>query len=314
VDRLEAVLDSVLRASGSIAGVRSIVRHETNVFESTFKSEIVRCELGDGTTLYLLCKRGAGHVDDVYDHKGGVPYEALVYQHILQPLQVTVPTFYGAIKDHPSGETWLILEYLPEGMRVSKMPHPDAMSMAASWIGQFHATSEARLHELPRTLLKAYDADYYLGWARRTLLFADALPTPFYWLRGVCDGYEHRLASLMKARPSVVHGEFTPHNVLMSGGTIFPVDWESAALGAGEIDLAILTDSWPASLTEACKLAYQRARWPGGRPSDFEESLATARLYCQFRWLGARPEWTTDQRAHWRFAQLRSLGQELGLS
>jgi hypothetical protein len=226
---------------------------------------------------------------------------------------IVTKTFYGAIKDPPSGETWLVLEYLTEGMRVSKMPHPDAMSMAASWIGRFHATGEARLLDLPGALLRTYDIDYYLGWARRTLLFADAFRSPFPWLSRVCDGYENRVADLLTARPVVVHGEFTPHNILMSGGAIFPVDWESAAMGAGEIDLAILTDSWPEVLTGQCELEYERARWPGGTPSSFRETLMTARLYCQFRWLGARPEWTTDQRSLWRFAQLRSLGEALGL-
>ena len=40
------------------------------------------------------------------------------------------------------------------------------------------------------------------------------------------------------------HGEFTPHNVLWQGGRAVPIDWESAAFGAGEVDLAVLLDAF----------------------------------------------------------------------
>jgi hypothetical protein len=57
---------------------------------------------------------------------------------------------------------------------------------------------------------------------------------------------------------------------------IYPVDWESAAVAAGEIDLAALTEGWPPGFVEQCELEYQRARWPEGPPTGFERRLAAA--------------------------------------
>jgi len=35
-----------------------------------------------------------------------------------------------------------------------------------------------------------------------------------------------------------------------------------------------------------CEREYRKARWPNRIPEDFEEILAAARLYVNFRWLG----------------------------
>jgi thiamine kinase-like enzyme len=112
---------------------------------------------------------------------------------------------------------------------------------------------------------------------------------------------------------TVIHGEFYPKNVLFHDGTIYPVDWESAAIGAAEIDLAALIEGWPAETVQACTQEYKGARWPTGVPVDFERRLAGARLYLQFRWLGDQPDWTVAESSLWRFEQLHSIGEQLGL-
>jgi len=111
---------------------------------------------------------------------------------------------------------------------------------------------------------------------------------------------------------TIIHGEYYPKNVLYRDGIIYPVDWESAAIAAGEIDLACLTDRWPADTVRECERAYQQSRWPDGAPAAFAQRLAAARLYIHLRWLGDRPEWTTRQQ-YWRFDHLRSVGEQLGL-
>ena len=68
------------------------------------------------------------------------------------------------------------------------------------------------------------------------------------------------------------------------------MDWESAAIGAGEIDLASLTDGWPTEIAESCEREYAAARWPQGPPPEFAERLALAKLYWGLRWLGNTPD------------------------
>ena len=116
---------------------------------------------------------------------------------------------------------------------------------------------------------------------------------------------------LLAPPQTVIHGEYYPQNVLAQEGVIYPVDWESAAVAAGEIDLASLTEGWPAEFARRCEEEYALARWPEGAPPEFERTLAVARLYFPLRWLGHAGTLTPERS---RFLdRLRLAGERLGL-
>jgi hypothetical protein len=94
---------------------------------------------------------------------------------------------------------------------------------------------------------------------------------------------------------------------------IYPIDWESAGIDVGEVDLASLADGWPAEIRQECEGAYREARWSGGSPADFEQRLAAARLCLYFYKLGGEPEWATNGEFAWDSRQLRLAGERLGL-
>jgi hypothetical protein len=94
---------------------------------------------------------------------------------------------------------------------------------------------------------------------------------------------------------------------------MFPVDWESAAIGAGEVDLASLTDMWPSDLMDDAVAEYARVRWPQGAPDSFGRRLLAARVYWILRWLGNRPDLTVREKNRSRFNLLHDYGTELGL-
>jgi aminoglycoside phosphotransferase (APT) family kinase protein len=263
----------------------------------------------------LFCEYAAGgHPDNVYGHRGGVAYEAAVYRHLLQPSQASTPTWYGTYTDISTGGSWLVLEYLEKNLRLPQVTETAApMSLAARWIGQFHRVSEERLSRVPMRFLIRYNTEYYLGWVRRTSLFAGHLHQRFPWLGTLCEQSEEFISLLSTSPLAVIHGEYYPKNILFRGGAVYPIDWESAAVAAGEIDLAALTENWGVEIVRQCKHEYQRARWPEGAPANFERKLCAARLYLYFRWLGDRPNWTTHPRYLHSFAQLRSAGERLGL-
>jgi hypothetical protein len=160
----------------------------------------VTCRVDGGSELQLFCKYAAGgHPDNAYGHRRGVAYEAAVYRHLLQPAQVSTPTLYGTYTDVSTGDCWLVLEYLGTYLRVhntTRTPAP-VMRLAARWIGQFHRVSEARLSLVPMSWLIRYDAGYYLGWVRRTSLFAEHLHQRFPWLRALGERSEEFIALLM---------------------------------------------------------------------------------------------------------------------
>ena len=183
-----------------LRGQMTILDRQPNIYTSTFPSEIVTCRVGGGSELQLFCKYAAGvHPNNAYGHRGGVAYEAAVYRHLLQPAQVSTPTLYGTYTDVSTGDCWPVLEYLGTYLRVhntTRTPAP-VMRLAARWIGQFHRVSEARLSHVPMSWLIRYDAGYYLGWVRRTSLFAEHLHQRFPWLRALGERSEEFMALLM---------------------------------------------------------------------------------------------------------------------
>jgi len=316
-------LTAVLHDSGLTGSRVTILNRKPNLPAMTFPSEVVTCRLGDGNELRLFCKYAAGRNHNAHGHRGGVSYEAAIYDGLLQDLPVRTPKFYGTFRNGRAGETWLILGFLEEGellrdvhLDLEHKPQPTAIGLAARWIGRFHAlTAAARLTQWPPPLLNRYTPAYYRGWAERTWRFAGKLHRQYPWLETLCRRAGELLDPLQAAPQVVIHGEYYENNIVVCGRQIYPTDWESAAIAAGEIDLAALTDgSWRAGLVRQCMTEYKRARWPGGAPGGFQSTLEAARIYLHFRWLGERPEWTTGQKHRWRFEELRCAAQRLGLS
>lgn len=115
---------------------------------------------------------------------------------------------------------------------------------------------------------------------------------------------------LDKAPATVIHGEFYGYNLLWDEGAVVPIDWESAAISAGEIDLASLLERWSPDVVEACEAAYADARWPVGAPTSLAKTLHAARYYMALRWLGDFPEETLNKSSERRFTELERLARE----
>jgi len=318
---LTARLTSLLPRDALPGGRLTIVDRRPTPHATTFPVEIVTCLLGDGSERQLFCKHSAGKDSSAYEHRGGVAYEARVYQEILEPLRRSLgPStcrYYGTHTEPSTGDTWLVLEHLEFVMRVNYISDPAAMLAAVRWLARFHdATMDAaRKGSFP--WLKRYDAAYYLGWPRRTALFARRLHRRFPWLAALCDRAEVCLGPLFDAPATIIHGEYYPHNVMYDRrqGAVLPVDWESAAIGPAEIDLASLTERWPAQTVRDCTKEYLRIRRPEGLTeiATPPSRMDAARTYLHFRWLGEDPRRAASPERRWRFEELRRSGERLGL-
>ena len=290
-------------------------------FMSTFPNEIVTCKLPDGRRRRVFVKYGGSRSHHSFGHRGDVFYEAEVYRRVLQLLPDFRPRYLGAHTDPETGDTSLFLEYLDRNNRLSDISwkrstrQPRGMAQTARWLARFHTAQESRVRDSALSFLKRYDAEYYRGWARRTFEFARPLQERFRWLaelRGCGDAW---FAPLLTAPPTLIHGEFYSKTVLARGQKLFVVDWESAAIAAGEIDLAALTEGkhWTGRIAHRCEREYQYTRWPKGPPADFKRRLDAARIYLHFRWLGERPEWAVREKTLWRYAHLHAAAERLGL-
>ena len=296
-------------AIGNLLPGAVVVTRKAYIYSTSFLTEMVTCQLPGGQKLRLFCKYGAGADEATgYGHRGGVSYEARVYRDLLQPLGVRTVPFYGTHHDADTGTTWLVLGFQPG------WPIDMRLGLAGRWIGEFQRAATARFRDRPPAWLKRYDRAYYAQWARRTMEFAERFELGLRWLPAVCEGFESVALDMLDLRPTAIHGELYPHNVILHLDSVLPIDWESAAFGAGEIDLASLTEGWSSEDFDECVRAYTAARWPEGRPSEFETALDAARLYLDFRWLGESPAQLADPESQWYLDDLLVRGARLGLT
>jgi hypothetical protein len=315
--RLTAGLDAPRNADRP---VKILTRH-LPPFMSTFPNEIITCQMPGGRKRRVFVKYQRGQSHDAFGHRGDLPYEAEVYRRLLKTLPDFRPKFLGAHNDSETGDTSIFLEYADRNVRLSDISwkqstrQPAMMARTACWLARFHADHEPRACDPSLRFLKRYDPEYYRGWAQRTFQFAQPLLPRFPWLRDLQECGDAWFDPLQAAPSTVIHGEFYAKTVLVRGQDLFMVDWESAAIATGEIDLATLTDgrSWPAELVRRCLDDYQHARWPDGCPAGFKRNMAAARIYLNFRWLGERPDWTVREKTLWRFDHLRAAAEQMDL-
>ena len=300
-------LTAALNSHGLIDGGVEIIDREINSYAGGSPSEIVKCRLADGSELRLLCKYQASSGETWSD----VAYEVEIYRHLLQPLQAGTPAFYGTYQEE-DGRTWLILEYLDDGLSLEAMADPNAAAMVAGWLGRFHAASAEHLASGEMPFLKVYNAEYYAKAGRSALRHAAKSHHQFPWLATLRQRFDELVANLCGAEQTIIHGDFHLSNLLCRHGMIYPIDWEMAGISAGEIDLACLIDGWP-EIEQPSAQEYQQARWPQGAPADFEQRVYAARIAMYFYKLRNHPHWTNDPHFAGDRDGLRAAGEGLGL-
>lgn len=302
----------------------TILERERNAYSSGSLSDIVTCRCADGRPLRLLVKYAQYPDAAHYRHPSqepftvgswsNVPYEAQVYREVLEPLRLSTPKFYGTYQEPGSGRLWLVLEYFDNAIPLDEQFDDSAMKLAASWLGRFHAISEQRIaNKADVSCLKIHDGSYYSAFATRALAHAGRLDQSFSWLPNLCSRFKDFARSIWTVRPTITHGDYFQHNILIRDRNIHPVDWEEAAIDLGEIDLACLTYRWPASVTECCELEYKKSRWPQGSPDDFETVANAARLALYFDDIRNVANWTDRDERLTFSKEMRSLGERLGL-
>lgn len=308
---LVAGLAVVLGQSAGASEQPTLVARKPNGYASTFPSEIVTIRMPNGSSRTAFCKYDRRLDHDFHGHRHDLLYEGRVYSRILQANRMGTPRLYGVHKEPHTGQTWLIFENIDAYIRLDKAPGANALGDAAAWIGSFHRIHENDVSRAAMRFLTRYDDDYYSGWAHRSMRFTRHLHEGHPWLPSLCRRYLQLVPQFRERPPTIIHGEYSPHNILVREGQIHPVDWQCAAIAPGEIDLACLIDGWSETAAEAARSRYTRARWPHGAPADFRRTLDAALLYIQLRWLGDRPEWVEKSPA--RLEQIRSIGARLHL-
>ena len=237
----------------------------------------------DGSLRQLLCKFGPLEVQQP-PHRFGLAYEAQVYDQLLAAWQDDVPHLHGAFLDDTTQTFGLALDHIEGATPLQQLPDPKARLMAAArWIARFHRWSETAT---VAPFLRRYDTEFYRVWMQRAGHFTRRLHERYPWLPDLCERCQRRLPALLPLA-TIIHGEYHANNILVTNGRNVPTDWESAALAAGEIDLASLTWGWDDELAGLCEQQYCLARWPDGEPDDYGLRLIAARVFLQLRRFGS---------------------------
>lgn len=268
------LLGQRLRDLGTVRSVDSIA---PNIYASRMASIVAELTTSRAGTVKVVLKGGDPSERTVTGQPWGAANEATVYESILHCVPAYRSPFLGRF-DH-DGRLWLVLRWLDGALRVSKSRRPDAMLVAARWLGLFQAqAAEVVLSRVTPPLVR-YDTAALCGWLE---LNRPAVRQGWPAWTPVIDEVltmAPAIGALLSSRPTLVHGDLYPQNVLYDGEAVVPIDWEWAGMGAGELDFASLLMSWPAATVEACLAAYWSARWPAGADPEAGLRLAAARLY-----------------------------------
>jgi hypothetical protein len=324
-DRLAGVLTDLLRERGLVRGPVSIVDRSRSGRYSTYPNETVTC-LADGAQVQVLCKYGKSDSSSGFGHRLGTRYETMVYRDVLTELGLSTPTFYGSHQTAGGDEEWLVMEYIAGHMTLEKGPHPASILRAASWVGRFHAKADAWMRTADVSPFIRYDRDYYAGWPRRMRALSEPLHGLHPWIPDLCRGAEAFVDRFLEIPQTLIHGECTVHNFVIRGAIpdhvwkdpaydvqMALIDWESAAIAFGEIDIAVLVDQWPADVEAMCYEEYTRGRWGDNPPADADFNIRAGQLYMHLRWLGNSADTTTSTKNSFRLERLRQVGEELCL-
>jgi hypothetical protein len=174
--------------------------------------------------------------------------EVLVYRRLLEGQRFGAPALYASVYDEAGGRYWLFLEDV--GRRtVAEGDLPD-WAGAVRRLAELHGPYLGRADDL-RALgcLGERGAGYYhflAGRARRNLQQAEA-GQALARFDALLAGFEYVVAHLVSQPQTLVHGDIHPDNFLLQPGhRVRLLDWETASVGLGALDLVRLLDGWGA--------------------------------------------------------------------
>lgn len=329
---LRAALQVGLRASFAPGCRVARVQRSASAYATSAALENLDVELGDGRVLRLVFKDvgRAALLDGARRAKPAFLYDPLreiqCYRTVLNEPELGTASCYATVADERRGHYWLFLERVP-GVELYQVGELETWQHAAAWLARLHdrfLTSPGRLASVHGRLLR-YDGEFYRRWSRRALRFArlKASEAQLRRLESIVGRYDRVVERLVELPRTFIHGEFYASNVLVQreavGTRICPVDWETAALGPGLVDLAALTAGpWSERDRSAIVAAYRTAlpTAPLWRLSeeDFATLLDCCGLHVALQWLGWSGDWTppSEHAFDWLAEALR-LAERLGL-
>lgn len=309
-----------------------IVRLERRLseFRSSFALEELQVELAGGRHLSVMFKNLSSRalLEEARRTRPAFLYdplrELLVYQRILGGCAMGTADCHAAVADPDQERYWLFLEKVP-GIELYQIGDFAIWEQVAGWLARFHLLASELLPVAREARLFAWNRERYRACLERASWCvgqrASAEPADREAMGRIADVYDLVIDHLAALPPAVIHGEFYASNVLVQeradGLRICPIDWETAGVGPGLIDLAALVaGQWTDQQREALMLAYWCGLEPQNAPSvpaAFRTALLCCRLHLAVQLLGRSPEWEppAEHKRDW-LSEAATLADQLG--
>ena len=319
-----------------VATVHGTTAHRMRVTRSAYASSAtllnVHFTLASGERIHVVYKVD-GRNFQIPAARGVTPKvisdagrEALMYRSVLaQDFVADAPRLLSSGRVRGGGR-WLLMEWAGR-VDLSQVGSRAVWCQAATQLARMHVWGESRVESLPReSLVRWHDPHLNMWWAHR----ARRSQAEFCRMGGVTnDPLEplwrryRAVAGRLAAMPrTLVHGDFNASNLLVTGPIagkrVRIIDWETAGIGPGLLDLAsLISGRLPRGHIGAIVAAYRSnlaGSALGALSADrFDEALMWCRLALAVRWLGWSPGWSPPPaHAHdWRSEALM-LARQLG--
>lgn len=297
-ETLEEVLGKIFAQEFSGATNVSLLMREKNIYTSTHPSEVIKCLFPGNVERKLFLKFEIESFSEINDHRNDLKYETKVYTEVLSHIGMSTPKYYGSYTFEKHKLNMLVIEYLSDLVKFSKSKdEPNIILKAARWLAEFHNKSKEVLLNNGLAFMHRYDEEYYMKWPGITIdrIFDFNLEKQYTWLLELVEQYHSSLKEMTAVEQVVIHGEFYPTNVRYARRTLYPLDWQTAALSPGEIDIASLTHYWPdKNIQELARQEYFAARDLDEPVEKFNKRITLATIYLDFLWLRYSPEVLMD--------------------
>jgi thiamine kinase-like enzyme len=309
---IETLAAGLSELRGQPVTIRQMQR-EPFVDSSSFSTECLLVLVNDGEWLEVFFKdlNPRHQLADAQSlrHKPELDRsyrELRMYRDVLSRLQLGTPELYAWRWEPQHDSFWLFLEHI-DSDRLTRSGF-ERWVEAARWAARFHAA----VRELPLTeadFLIHLDRDHYRHCANRLEQnFSNFNPEQQPIIRQALNDYDGILEQLVALPRHLIHGEFFGQNVMIRQANpaepIAVIDWETAAIGPGYIDLvSISAGQWTPEQRQAMWRAYfEQYQAETGLPMDWEhfcQEVGQVALYRALWWLGWWSNGDANQITHW---------------
>ena len=310
-DLMAALNTEISRTLGEPRHVADFYRRFSDYY-SSYVMEELDLVLDDGRELQLIFKNLSrdGMLEGALRTKPYFLYNPMreidSYRLLFAAHPIGTAKFYGAHIEPATEQYWLFLERVP-GTLLWQFGEDKVWRQVAAWLGKVHRDLSREVEGgSPAKLahLNVYDEQYYWQWMSRARAFVERTACGddrrLRSIEYLAEHFEQIVERLVQMPVTVIHGEFYPSNVLVQHepGTerVCPVDWETAAIGPGLMDLSALTSgSWTEEQRLRMAMNYYRAINPETRERQsadrFLVDLDFCNLFMAIQWLGWSPDW-----------------------